>query len=411
MDLKYFWTKTHTLLGITAGIVLCAVGVTGAMQSFEEELLHWLNPEVFKQADAPGGKLSIGELFERAQSARPGKRIASWQMYAAPGHPVRVGFAAVTGDRPAALNEPAGQEGSAKAAPKQPRPRTEFRYLDPADGTVHQPLRGEGFFRTVNDIHRRLAAGDVGKQIVGASVLCLVVLCLSGLYLRWPVNALNWPHWFRIDFRLKGRRFLRDLHMMTGTWLLPLYLLSALTGLYWSYDWYKNGLYALSGTSQPAREMTLEGAPREAMPIEELWRVFLRESGGSFHEATLRFPEKPEQALEIRYLGAEPAHNRAHNRLFLAPDTGAVLAHQRYADKAAGEKLMASIFPLHTGNFFGLPGILLLMLSSLLMPLFAITGWKMYLDRHRREHRAGKNSRKFSLRGRETRENENREVT
>lgn len=394
MDLKYFWTKTHTLLGISAGIVLCVVGVTGAMQSFEEELLHWLNPEVFKPADAPGGALSIGELFERAQSARPDKRIASWQAHAAPGYPVRVGFAAIAGDRPAAQKASAGRVGSAEASPQQPRPRTEFRYLNPADGAVHQPLHGEDFFRTVNDIHRRLATGDIGKQIVGASVLCLVVLCLSGLYLRWPASALNWKHWFKLDLRLKGRRFLRDLHMMTGTWLLLPYLLSALTGLYWSYDWYKSGLYALSGASPPAREMQLEEAAKGIMAIEELWQAFLRESGGAFHEATLRFPEKPNQALEIRYLDAEPSHNRAYNRLFLHPDTGAVIAHERYAAKTAGAKLMASIFPLHTGNFFGLPGILLLMLSSLLMPLFAITGWKMYLDRHRRGHRAGKNAGK-----------------
>jgi sulfite reductase (NADPH) flavoprotein alpha-component len=377
MDLKYFWTKTHTLLGITAGVVLCAVGVTGAMQSFEGELLRILNPEVFKPEGAPGNGLSTGELFERAQAAHPDKRIASWQIYSVPGHPVRIGFAAMA-DTP----------GASGAAPELPRQRTEFRYLDSADGALHPPLRGEQFFRTVNDIHRRLAAGDAGKRIVGASVLCLVVLCLSGLYLRWPVNPLNWRAWLKPDFRHTGRRFLRDLHMTVGTWLLMPYLLSALTGLYWSYGWYKDALYALSGTAPPAREMKLETAGQGIALIDELWRIFLHESGGGFREATLRFPESPEHALEIRYLDAEPAHERAYSRLFLHPDTGTVVAHERYAEKSAGAKLMASILPLHTGNFFGLPGILLLMLSGLLMPLFAITGWKMYLDRHRREHRA-----------------------
>lgn len=393
MDINYFWTRTHTLLGISAGIVLCVVGVTGALQSFEEALLRRLNPEVFKSTATTGGALSVEELFALAQKTRPDKRIASWQMHASAGHPVRVGFAAAAGDQSTAQKpapgEQAVEQGEAvnARAPKTPRQRTEFRYLNPANGELHPPLHGEEFFQVVNDIHRRLAAGDVGKQIVGASVLCLVVLCLSGLYLRWPVNALNWRHWFKLDFRLKGRRFLRDLHMITGTWLLLLYLLSALTGLYWSYDWYKNGLYALTGAAQPVREVKLERPAQSVQGIDELWRVFLRESGG-FHEATLRFPEKPEHALEIRYLDAEPAHNRAYNRLFLNPETGAIVAHERYAGKSAGAKLMASMFPLHTGNFFGLPGMLLLMLSSLLMPLFAITGWKMYLDRHRREHKA-----------------------
>jgi sulfite reductase (NADPH) flavoprotein alpha-component len=331
----------------------------------------------------PASALSVGELFERAQSARPDKRIASWQLHAAPGHPTRAGFAAVQN---AGLRE---QGTATDTAPIRPKPRTEFLYFNPINGEPYPPLRGENFFRTVNDIHRRLAAGDIGKQIVGAAVLSLVVLCLSGLYLRWPVNALNWRAWFKLDFKLKGRRFLRDLHMITGTWLLLLYLLSALTGLYWSYDWYKNTLYALSGATPPVREMTL-GKPvtPTTADIDGLWRVFLRASGGVFHEVTLRFPEKPEHALEIRYLEAEAPHNRAYNRLFLNPENAALIAHERYREKPAGEKLMASIFPLHTGNFFGLPGMLLLMISALMLPLFAITGWKMYLDRHRREHRA-----------------------
>jgi sulfite reductase (NADPH) flavoprotein alpha-component len=375
MDIKYFWTKTHTLLGITAGVILCVVGVTGAMQSFEEDILRWSNAEVFEPAS--GSALSLGKQLERVQNARADKRIASWQIYSAPGHPARVGFAAT---------EP--QADASNLATKAPKPRTEYQYLNISTGELYPPLRGEGFFKTVNDIHRRLVAGDTGKQIVGASVLCLVVLCLSGLYLRWPQNPLNWHAWFKLDFKLKGRKFLRDLHMIIGTCVLLLYLLSALTGLYWSYDWYKNGLYALTGTTPPVREIKLEKPAQGTADIERLWAVFLRASGGQFHDATLRFPEKPEHALEIRYLSAEYPHNRAFNRLFLNTDSGAVVAHEHYAEKTAGGKLMTGIFPLHTGSFFGLPGILLLMLSSLTMPLFGITGWKMYLDRHRREHKA-----------------------
>jgi sulfite reductase (NADPH) flavoprotein alpha-component len=57
----------------------------------------------------------------------------------------------------------------------------------------------------------------------------------------------------------------------------------------------------------------------------------------------------------------------------------------RYVDKTAGEKLMGSIMPLQSGSFFGLPGLILMMLASLIMPLFAVTGWMLYLDRRRRK--------------------------
>jgi sulfite reductase (NADPH) flavoprotein alpha-component len=92
--------------------------------------------------------------------------------------------------------------------------------------------------------------------------------------------------------------------------------------------------------------------------------------------------------LEIRYLDINSPHDRAYNRLLLHPLNGEIINYERYAEKTAGAKLIASIYVLHTGTFFGLIGIILLMISSLLLPLFAGTGWQMYLDRRRRERGA-----------------------
>jgi sulfite reductase (NADPH) flavoprotein alpha-component len=368
--MKKFWTNVHWLLGITAGTVLCVVGVTGAIQSFEDDVLRWLNPQVF--ATQPAENLSLQELVARARFTRPEQRLSSWQIFADPAGYMRVGFDAATPPAP----------GEKK--------RTEFYYLNTANGQVYPPLRGEQFFHVVNDIHRRLAGGDIGKQIVGASVLALVVLCLSGLYLRWPNKPLQWRPWLKLDFKLKGRRFLRDLHMITATWMLLLYLLSALTGLYWSYEWYKNGLYALTGTPRPSPlKLEHEAAATPVVQYIDQWLVvFLQASGGRFQHVTLKFPEKPDQPVELRYLAADSPHNRAFDRLLLHPISSEVLSHERYADKPAGAQLIASMYPLHTGGFFGLAGIIVLMLSSLLLPLFTVTGWQMYLDRRRREQGA-----------------------
>jgi len=92
-------------------------------------------------------------------------------------------------------------------------------------------------------------------------------------------------------------------------------------------------------------------------------------------------PEKPTHALEIRYLDADPPHERAFNQLVLHPVSGVVLRHDRYAERPLGVKLMNSMFVLHSGSFFGLAGLVLMMVASLLMPLFAITGWQLYLGR------------------------------
>lgn len=370
--------QVHWFLGITAGLVLAVVGVTGAMLSFEHDLLKAMNAGVMTVPVEGRTPLAPAQLVARIARAEPGKVITSLTLSSEPGDSARVGFAPPPGAPPG--------PGS--------RPRGENRHVDPYSGALLPAPRGEGFFRTTMQIHRWLAADAVGKQIVGASTLALVFFCLSGLYLRWPRKWWDWRAWLQLHWRLKGRGFLRQLHVVVGTWVVLAYLLMSLTGLFWSYGWYREGLYVITGTPVPAqRGGPAPGGPgrhpEAASPTVDVAAAF-----AAFEAAvparstlTLRLPTSPGQALEFSYQDPEPAHERANNRLVLDAATLAVTAHERYDDKPAGQKIMASIFPLHSGGFFGLPGLVLFALASLLMPLFTITGWQLYLDRRAKKKR------------------------
>ncbi|MFG1395453.1 PepSY domain-containing protein [Roseixanthobacter pseudopolyaromaticivorans] len=399
--LKAVWFQIHWFLGITAGIVLAVVGVTGAMLSFEDEILAALNPGIITVQPAAPGPLAPDQLLERIRANAPGKTPTALMVSADPTRAARVTF-----------SPPPQPAGAPAAGPGGPR--GENRYVSPYDGTLLGDVQGQAFFRFVMQVHRWLAAGDVGKQIVGASTIGLIVLSLSGLYLRWPRRALDWRNWMRLDFGRRGRSFLWELHSVIGTWVLPFYLLASLTGLYWSYDWYRGALFDLTGTPRPAQQgqrpagpppapagapgagppPTGERAPREGrearggppLNLAVLWPAFVRESGG-FSIATVRLPQGNAQTLTITYQPVNPAHERANNTLVLDA-SGQVREHRRYDDLPAGQKLMGSIFPLHSGSFFGFTGTLLMMVASLLMPLFAITGWMLYLDRRKKKREA-----------------------
>jgi sulfite reductase (NADPH) flavoprotein alpha-component len=388
--------QLHWLLGITAGVVLAVVGITGAMLSFEHDLLKAMNPGVMTvtpQAQA----LTPAELLARISVAAPGKTVQSLSLAGEPEESARVGFAPAPDAKPG----PGG------------RVRGETRYVNPYTGELLGQPVGEAFFRFTMQIHRWLAADAVGKQIVGASTLALIYFCLSGLYLRWPRKWLDWRAWLRLDWAQKGRSFLWHLHSVVGTWVLVAYLVMALTGLFWSYDWYRSGLYAITGTPVPAqRGGPGAGAPpreggqradagrgtggREARGVEapaaplDVAAAFAAFEAmvPEYSSLNLRLPGGPGQPVEFVYQDPDAAHERANNRLVFEPGTWAVTAHERYDDKPAGQKIMASIFPLHSGSFFGLPGLVLFMVASLAMPLFAITGWMLYLDRRRKKRAA-----------------------
>lgn len=376
--------QLHWLLGITAGVVLALVGVTGAMLSFEDEALAALNPGIVT-VEPRAGALSPGALVARIREQRPDDEVQSVARYADPARAARVGFA------PRADAQPSGPGG---------RKRGESRYVDPYTGALLAEPHYEGFFRTTMQLHRWLAMDDAGKQVVGFSTLALVFFCLSGLYLRWPRRWGSPRAWLALDWNQKGRNFLWHLHSIVGTWVLLAYLVMALTGLWWSYDWYRAGVDRLAGmpergeAAQPAdREGAKKGGDRAAgdkvpTPIDVAahWSAFARRVP-AWSEATMQWP-RDGGGVQFRYLDLDPAHERASNTLELDPATLAVVRHERYRDKPLGQRLGGSMFALHRGSFFGLGGVIVFMLASLLMPLFAITGWMLYLQRRRRQRDA-----------------------
>ena len=370
MLMHRLWFQIHWVMGISAGLVLAVVGITGAGLSFQTEILRGLNPGVLtveRQAQPP---LTLPELLARIRAAHPDKRVTSLTVHTAPGHAARVTFAAPRGTADASASR-----------------RGETQYADPYTGQMLGKARGAEFFRTVMEVHRWLATGDVGKHVVGASTIALVLMCLSGLYLRWPRRALDLRAWLTFDVTRKGRAFLRHLHATVGTWMLVPYLVMGLTGLYWSYDWYRDALFAVTGAQRP---VTQRGAAHDATAgagqLAAAWAEFERVAG-PYTSATLRLPER-RQALLITYLAPGAPHDRAIDRIVLDMERAAVVTHERYADKAAGAKLMASMFALHSGSFFGVWGSIALMIASALMPLFAVTGWMLYLDRRSKKRRA-----------------------
>jgi sulfite reductase (NADPH) flavoprotein alpha-component len=366
-----FWFQAHWLVGITLGVLLAIMGCTGAMMAFQDPILAALNADA-RKVGVKGEPMAMPALLERAQAEaqRMGARVRT---VTAPGEAdgaVRVLFLS--------------------------RPSEIVRYLNPYTGEwVSGGTRGEKFFELVEEVHRglitdRLAGEYIGRRIVDIAAICLLGMVATGLYLRWPRRPTNWRAWFVIDRRLRGRGFLYSMHAVIGTYVLPLLLLSALTGLYFAYGWYGDMLERLAGVP-PVAEEHMKGKPLVAPDINKAWASFKQATASESHgQIAVRFPKADDEALRIQYLMTDAPHVTAFNTVEIDPTNSEVLSHERYAEKQTGARLLASMLSIHKGAYFGIVGTLLLMLSSLALPLFMITGWLMYLDRRRVEARTRK---------------------
>src|SRR3546814_19098915 len=68
--------QLHWFFGITAGIVLAIVGVTGGILSIEDELQKAPNPGVMT-VQPHGERLAPGELVEQVRRQRPREDVVS----------------------------------------------------------------------------------------------------------------------------------------------------------------------------------------------------------------------------------------------------------------------------------------------------------------------------------------------
>lgn len=375
--------QVHWFLGITAGIVLALVGVTGGLMSFERTIMEAISPDVVR-VQVSGERLTPDAIVERFRTQRPDARVEQITLWP-------------EAER-SALVRTAGQ-GRER--------RGDTIYINPYNGELLGKIHGEQFFRTVRSLHRWLLIPseeggiNIGRQITGFCALALVYFTLSGLYLRWPRRPLNWRNWFRIDFSLKGRNFYWALHSVIGTWVIVLYLLMALTGLTWSYSWFKNGA-SLVLTGEPVQERRggpgggqggRDGRPGEmpqqhASPIalDTAWNAFLSKAENNFKFASISFPRSEKDPVMINYVTPDATNDRQRSSMGINAISGEVVNDQPYKPlEPLGKRIMQGIYELHTGEWFGTPGLIVNMIAALLMPLFTITGLLLYLDRRKKK--------------------------
>ncbi|MBC9879809.1 PepSY domain-containing protein [Bradyrhizobium sp. INPA01-394B] len=364
--------QVHSIIGLAFALLLSLIALTGAIMSFEDEIVDHLNAGIKQVAPRAVPALLPDELVSRLKTVPDSGNVAAITLSKDPSFAVHIRFVRDgQGVRPSSV------------------------YVDPYDGHVLGVPRGEDFFATVRRLHRwLLIPGDGrgwGRQITGIAALGLIVMLVSGLVLRWPRRAGSMKMWLKPNFGLRGRGLHRSLHAVVGTWVLPIYLVMTLTGLWYSFDWYKDGvIWLLSRPHVVAAKMLpkqhhpaeLPGAAQN-VGFDRAWSTLQREESGDFVRAQLTLPAGAGTVMRIRSWRKDSTLESMRDEFRIDAVTGQLVSAERYADKTLGEKAIAGVLDIHRGAVLGWPGKLAFMIAAALMPLFAITGVLLYLSRRK----------------------------
>ncbi len=107
-------------------------------------------------------------------------------------------------------------------------------FVDPHDGRILGRMEGGGVMDLVRDIHSLALTGPVGNRLVEVVAGWAILLCVTGLYLRWPRRG---QPALALRGRASGRLFWRDLHGTLGFLSAAVILFLAVTGMPWTEVW------------------------------------------------------------------------------------------------------------------------------------------------------------------------------
>ncbi len=339
MTKKVFF-QIHWFLGITAGLILSLMGVTGAIYSYDQQILKWLNQDSYVVEVATTPKLTPSQLYQHFNQQQP---------------EIEINSITIASDPTASSTVNIKKEGARRGYNMMVNPYT---------AEVLPEIRGRDTLQFIQRLHRNLTAGEFGAQITGASTLILIFFVLSGIYLRFPKKH-SFKQWFFIKPKLKGRNFIWDLHAVVGTWVIIFYLLFACTGLYWSYDWWRAGMFKVMGVEQPQRNQQ-QNEPRNRKNkqpelaqqqvntiLTQTWTGVNAQIGREYSSFTLNIPKHNDAKIELSFVDAIPQHERARNQAVYNYQDNKFEKFELYEDKKLYEKIMRSMLPVHRGSFFG----------------------------------------------------------
>lgn len=388
---KTFWFQLHWFLGFVFGILLLIVGLSGAILSYEKEIMNVINKDTYTvQIPQNQERLKEAEILKIFHEKNPSEKINSISFSSDLGKSISVNVA---------------KEGERRGV---------TTYLNPYTAEVLPELVGKDFFMFVFRLHRWLAfegtIQGVGKQAVALATIAAILLTIGGIIVYWPRIKNGFVKSLTFSFKHKKRAFLSTMHGAIGMWVVPFFLLMCLTGLYWSYDWYRSAMFTVFQVEQPKRAAPPQQAQGQGQgqkeqqanktqngenrvqkqviaydDIASTVNFFNSNVARDYRNASLRLEPSKNGTYTISYLFADATHFRESNSMEIDFKNEKIVKESKYEDKKLNEKIMSSMLPLHSGEFFGWFGKLSYFISSALMALFVITGYMLYYDRWKKK--------------------------
>ena len=387
MTVCKLFKKLHLWLSLPFGLIIMTTCLTGALLVFEKEITALVQHE--SVAYVPDQEpLPLSVLLERVAEKTPDSvEITSITIPTSPHRAYNVGLS---------------------------KPHRAGVLIDPYTGKIIGPSGRLPFFTTVRELHRWLLNSMKpdsegifwGRVIVGTSTLLFVFILLTGLFLWWPKKLKGVGKRLKISLGHGRQRLFTDLHTVGGVYVFVLLLAMAMTGLTWSFEWYRTGFYKVfgaeiaeggKGDKGPKKDKRKdapreEGAEQAKLPAsyiywEEVVSYVIEVSEADYTEITVKDGE-----VEVPLAGL--GNSRAADSFRFDKKTGQMTEYKAYREAKRDKKLRGWIYSIHTGAWGGLFTRICYVLAALFGASLPLTGYYIFYQRKWGKKRKAKSGSK-----------------
>ena len=375
MTVRKLFRKLHLWLSLPFGLIIMTTCLTGALLVFEKEITELVRHDSYTIPVRKTQSLSLQSLLERVARETPDS--------------VQITSVTIPSDFRRAYTV-----GLSK-------PRRAGVLVDPYTGKIVGQSGRLPFFTTVRELHRWLLDSMKpdsegifwGRVIVGTSTLLFVFILLTGLFLWWPKKLKGIGKRLKISLRHGRQRLFTDLHTVGGVYVFVLLLAMAMTGLTWSFEWYRTGFYKVFGAEMaeagkgdkgPKKDKHKdapreEGAEQAKLPASyiywgEVVEYVIEVSEADYTEITVKDGE-----VEVPLAGL--GNIRAADSFRFDKKTGQMTDYKAYSEAKRDKKLRGWIYSIHTGAWGGLFTRICYVLAALFGASLPLTGYYIFYQR------------------------------
>ena len=361
--------KIHLWLSIPVGLILTIVCLSGAALIFEREIVEAQAPHLYKVKVAEGTL----PLPPSALAARIKGQIAdSLQL--------------------TSLQFATDPERTCIAGFKNANRKT--LSVNPYTGEVNGWIEGNSFFQTMRKLHRWMlnppeqkGGKSVGKAVVGVSTLLMVVILISGLVVWIPRNRKVLRNRLSVATSKGWRRFWYDSHVSLGFYTCLFLLVMALTGLTWSFGWYRTAAYSLFGapTQQSHAMPQKEKGEKKSKEKPEatfdymVWDAVLL-------EMKQRYPVYNSIKLDMKSAQVDTnkgGNIRKQDTANFHPQTGEIQEIKPYSETSKAQKLKSWFYAFHVGSWGGTTTKILYFIAAFVGGILPLSGYYLWLKKKR----------------------------